>query len=145
MSAPERRPGLAQLAAQLQRANPDWTPDQAATEAKARWTAQRAQDQRKPTLVAPGCVFVVGPQGCGKTLAAPALLKHLRLQRWIDWDCNGRPIKTGTMVLTSEDPRATYQVDCRVLPFDQVMREAGLHRADLRGVAGPAPSFKRPA
>lgn len=76
-------------------------------------------------------VFVYGPQGCGKTLNAPAIARHFGLQMWIDADdlAGRKPPLTNHLVLCVQDPRETGLVpaDARhVLTFAEACRRVGI-------------------
>jgi pantothenate kinase-related protein Tda10 len=48
-------------------------------------------------------VIVCGPQGCGKTRNASALMNHFKLNKVVDDYVQGMPINSDTLYLSNEE------------------------------------------
>ena len=87
--------------------------------------------------------IVYGPQGCGKTMHAQRIAKHLGCTQVVDSDTcmSQRNVyaqfepQAGTLYLTNEPPPRWFAGHARVLRFDVVMQQILDPRRAARGNA----------
>lgn len=77
----------------------------------------------------PQSIIIIGPQGCGKSLNAPALAKAFNLKRWCEAD-DVYPVPVrDCLILTYDLTPELEAAGLKVVPFSEAIKKITPHPA----------------